>query len=71
MPKQPHQQTNTYTTKNKTKDSMGNSDAIIIANGRLLVDDTPAALAAQEDGDLDRIFRRITTDIGATGGAAA
>ena len=34
--------------------------AIIIANGRLLVDDTPAALAAQGGGDLDAVFRRIT-----------
>jgi len=34
--------------------------AMIIANGRLLVDDTPAALAEQGNGDLDRVFRRIT-----------
>ena len=34
--------------------------AIIIADGRLLVDDTPKALAAQADGDLDEVFRRIT-----------
>jgi ABC-2 type transport system ATP-binding protein len=34
--------------------------AIIIADGRLLVDDTPAALAAQGNGDLDEVFRRIT-----------
>ena len=34
--------------------------AIIIADGRLLVDDTPEALAAQGDGDLDEVFRRIT-----------
>ena len=34
--------------------------AIIIADGRLLVDDTPDALAAQGDGDLDAMFRRIT-----------
>jgi ABC-2 type transport system ATP-binding protein len=34
--------------------------AIIIADGRLLVDDTPQALAAQADGDLDEVFRRIT-----------
>jgi ABC-2 type transport system ATP-binding protein len=36
------------------------SRAIIIANGRLLIDDTPEALAAQGDGDLDRVFRQIT-----------
>lgn len=35
--------------------------AIIIANGRLLVDDTPAALA--EEGDLDAVFRRITLGV--------
>ena len=34
--------------------------AMIIANGRLLVDDTPAALAEQGNGDLDAVFRRIT-----------
>lgn len=34
--------------------------AIIIADGRLLVDDTPEALAARGDGDLDAVFRRIT-----------
>ena len=34
--------------------------AIIIADGRLLVDDTPEALAAQGEGDLDEVFRRIT-----------
>ena len=34
--------------------------AMIIADGRLLVDDTPEALAAQGDGDLDEVFRRIT-----------
>jgi len=34
--------------------------AIIVADGRLLVDDTPKALAAQGDGDLDEVFRRIT-----------
>jgi ABC-2 type transport system ATP-binding protein len=34
--------------------------AIIIADGRLLVDDTPEALAAQGDGDLDAVFRHIT-----------
>lgn len=34
--------------------------AIIIADGRLLVDDTPEALAAQGDGDLDAVFRKIT-----------
>lgn len=34
--------------------------AMIIADGRLLVDDTPAALAAQGNGDLDAVFRRIT-----------
>ena len=31
------------------------SRAIIIAEGRLLVDDTPEALAAQGDGDLDMV----------------
>ena len=36
------------------------SRAIIIANGRLLVDDTPEALAGQGDGDLDKVFRQIT-----------
>jgi ABC-2 type transport system ATP-binding protein len=34
--------------------------AIIIADGRLLVDDTPEALAAQGNGDLDKVFRQIT-----------
>ena len=34
--------------------------AIIIADGRLLVDDTPENLVAQGDGDLDEVFRRIT-----------
>jgi ABC-2 type transport system ATP-binding protein len=34
--------------------------AIIIAEGRLLVDDTPKALAVQADGNLDEVFRRIT-----------
>jgi gliding motility-associated transport system ATP-binding protein len=34
--------------------------AMIIADGRLLVDDTPAALAARGDGDLDRVFRDVT-----------
>ena len=34
--------------------------AIIIAHGKLLVDDTPAALAAEGGGDLDVVFRRIT-----------
>ncbi len=34
--------------------------AMIIADGRLLVDGTPEALAAQEGGNLDRFFRRIT-----------
>jgi ABC-2 type transport system ATP-binding protein len=36
--------------------------AIIIADGRLLVDDTPENLAAQGDGDLDEVFRRITQE---------
>jgi ABC-2 type transport system ATP-binding protein len=36
------------------------SRAIIIADGRVLVDETPAALAARGDGDLDRVFRQIT-----------
>ena len=34
--------------------------AIIIADGRLLVDEAPAALAARGNGDLDRVFRDIT-----------
>ena len=34
--------------------------AIIIADGRLLVDETPDALAAQGGGDLDKVFRQIT-----------
>ena len=34
--------------------------AIIIADGRLLVDDTPENLTSQGDGDLDDVFRRIT-----------
>ena len=46
--------------------------AMIIADGRLLVDDTPANLAAQGDGDLDRVFRQITngSDAPAAGAAA-
>ena len=36
--------------------------AIIISDGHLLVDDTPEALTAQGDGDLDTVFRRITQD---------
>ncbi len=37
------------------------SRAIIIANGRILVDDTPAALAARSpSGRLDDVFRQIT-----------
>jgi ABC-2 type transport system ATP-binding protein len=36
--------------------------AIIIADGRLLVDDTPENLAAQGNGDLDDVFRRITQE---------
>jgi ABC-2 type transport system ATP-binding protein len=36
------------------------SRAIIIADGRVLVDETPAALAARGDGDLDSVFRQIT-----------
>ena len=36
--------------------------AIIINDGRLLVDDTPEALAAQGDGDFDAVFRRITQE---------
>jgi len=35
--------------------------AMIIADGRLLVDDTPANLVAEGDGDLDEVFRNITT----------
>ena len=34
--------------------------AIIIADGRILVDDTPEQLAARGDGDLDEVFRRVT-----------
>ncbi len=38
------------------------SRAIIIANGRIVADDNPSALAARsESGRLDRVFRRITT----------
>jgi len=36
--------------------------AIIISDGRLLVDETPENLAAQGDGDLDEVFRRITQE---------
>ena len=36
--------------------------AIIIANGRLLVDDTPENLTAQGGGSLDRMFREITSE---------
>lgn len=34
--------------------------AIIIADGRLLVDDTPEALAQKGGGDLEEVFRRVT-----------
>ena len=34
--------------------------AIIIADGRILVDDTPDNLAEQGDGDLDAVFRLVT-----------
>ncbi len=34
--------------------------AIIISDGRLLVDETPEALAEQGSGDLDAVFRQIT-----------
>ena len=34
--------------------------AIIIADGRILVDDTPKNLTEQGDGDLDAVFRRVT-----------
>ena len=38
------------------------SRAIIVASGRIVADDTPAALAARsQSGRLDRVFRRITT----------
>ena len=38
------------------------SRAIIIANGRIVADDSPSALAARsESRRLDRVFRRITT----------
>jgi ABC-2 type transport system ATP-binding protein len=36
--------------------------AIIIADGRLLVDDTPENLVSQGNGDLDDVFRRITQE---------
>jgi ABC-2 type transport system ATP-binding protein len=35
--------------------------AMIIADGRLLVDDTPAALAERGGGSLERLFREVTT----------
>ena len=35
--------------------------AIIIAEGKLLVDDTPENLIAQGDGRLDVFFRQVTT----------
>lgn len=41
--------------------------AIIIADGRILVDDTPDNLAEQGDGDLDAVFRRITQGDGQQG----
>ena len=34
--------------------------AIIIADGRILVDDTPDDLIGEGDGDLDAVFRRVT-----------
>jgi ABC-2 type transport system ATP-binding protein len=44
--------------------------AIIVANGRLLADDTPRALAARApSGRLDDLFRQLTT--GASAGARA
>jgi ABC-2 type transport system ATP-binding protein len=36
------------------------SRAIIIADGRILVDDTPEKLAELGDGSLDRMFREVT-----------
>tara|TARA_R110002049_G_scaffold25557_6_gene89663 strand:- start:11661 stop:12401 length:741 start_codon:yes stop_codon:yes gene_type:complete len=36
--------------------------AIIIAGGKLLVDNTPEALVAEGGGDLDTVFRRITLE---------
>jgi len=36
--------------------------AIIIADGRLLVDDTPKNLVADGGGDLETVFRRVTTN---------
>jgi ABC-2 type transport system ATP-binding protein len=49
--------------------------AIIIAAGRILADDTPAALAARSPGGrLDEVFRAITTGVAsgvATGAAGA
>jgi ABC-2 type transport system ATP-binding protein len=47
------------------------SRAIIIADGRVLVDETPAALAARGDGDLDRVFRQITQGAAASHTEAA
>lgn len=47
------------------------SRAIIIADGRLLVDDTPEALAAESAGDLDAVFRRITQAAAPAGEAGA
>ena len=35
--------------------------AMIIADGRVLADDTPEALAERGDGSLDRFFRDVTT----------
>lgn len=46
--------------------------AIIIANGRILADDTPQALAARSStGRLDDVFRSITTGNAAQGAAHA
>jgi len=36
--------------------------AMIIAKGKLLVDDTPDNLAARGNGDLDEVFRRVTSE---------
>ncbi len=39
------------------------SRLIIIANGKILVDSTPNQLRKQEQGNLDEIFRKITTTL--------
>jgi len=37
--------------------------AMIIAKGKLLVDDTPKNLVAQGNGDLDEVFRQVTAEV--------